>query len=237
VWKAEWNQAVVAAKVTGCPTGFPAKEITLLERAQGEHSVKLLGQELDAEKGTVILMELCDGSLQEHIEDTVGPGRSMPCGDYQRMLAQILKGLCTLHARGIVFGDLKPDNLLMRHGRIIFADFGDARDVWGPLDKEAGWGSPKYHACPDVMRRDMTYASDMWMFAQTAVHLWLGQEPPENPAPIPNACPVRKLLMKCFIVTPTRRPTAQEAYMHCQRIDEKGPRRRTMARKRTAART
>ena len=82
--------------------------------------------------------------------------------------------------KGIIFNDLKPDNLLMANGRILFSDFGDARysqedySLW-PVDA-IGWGSPMYHSRPDVIGKNITVASDMWMLAQTSGHMWSGIE-------------------------------------------------------------
>merc|ERR1711998_247108 len=52
VWKAEYKGELVAAKTTGCPTGFRAEELALLQRAQGNHAVQLLGVEEGTSKGT-----------------------------------------------------------------------------------------------------------------------------------------------------------------------------------------
>lgn len=52
VWQATWRGTQVAAKVTGCPTGFRAEELVILRLAQGSHTVKLLSEERSTVKGT-----------------------------------------------------------------------------------------------------------------------------------------------------------------------------------------
>jgi len=217
VWKAEYKGQLVAAKVTECPTGFRADELGLLRRAQGEYTVRMIAEEDDTTKGTAIIMELCDGSLHDSIE-RAKPGRCE--GEFLVQLEKVLQGLVRLHEEGIIFGDLKPDNLLLKGDRIVFADFGDARDAkedtrWRSVH-EMGWGSPMYHARPDVMKQTLTPASDMWMFAQTAIHLWSCAEARSNPSPMPSDIPLRELIQQCLSPTAFSRPTAQDALRCCQ---------------------
>merc|ERR1712054_674439 len=91
VWKAEYEGKIVAAKTTGCPTGFRAQELELLKRAQGEHTVKLIAVEEGTVKGTAIIMELCDGNLQDLCKEQ----RSKEA--FLAELEQILLGLVSLH--------------------------------------------------------------------------------------------------------------------------------------------
>lgn len=211
VWKSEYKGAPVAVKVTSCPTGFREEELELLKKNQGEHVVELIAVEQTV-KGTAIIMELCDGSLQDQIFMGL-------CDDEEAFLStccSILEGLCAIHATGTVFGDLKPDNLLVRTGgKLLFADFGDARDAKQDHSRrpvnELGWGSPMYHARPDVMKKNITCASDIWMFAQTAIHLWQQQPATSNPSPMPYDIPMIELLQQCLSVNHQERPSAEVA--------------------------
>lgn len=211
VWKGEYRGSPVAVKVTSCPTGFREEELELLRKNQGAHVVKLIAVEQTV-KGTAIIMELCEGSLQDQISKGHCDGEEA----FLSTCCSILEGLCAIHETGTIFGDLKPDNILVRMGgELLFADFGDARD--GKRDhsrrlvNELGWGSPMYHARPDVMKKNITYASDIWMFAQTAIHLWQQQPATFNPSPMPHDIPMIELLQQCLSVNPSDRPTAEVA--------------------------
>jgi len=221
VFKAKYRGQEVAAKVTQCPSGFRDEELTCLRRAQGAHAVRLLGEEKATPKGTAILMELCEENVQQRIERHQKSGRAVTVEDFLHDVEDILQGLVWLHNQEIIFGDLKPDNLLItKEGRLVFADFGDARDVSSctPHNRavhEMGWGSPMYHARPDVMSQSLTYASDIWMFAQTAIHLWSREEARCNPSPLPSDIPLLNSLRACFLSNPSQRPTAAQLLEEC----------------------
>lgn len=220
VWKAEYQGELVAAKVTQCPTGFRDEEVALLRRAQGKHAVRLIAEEHNTPKGTAIIMELCEGSLIDRMQRLSACGEPRCEERFLLELCAILEGLAALHDQGIMFGDLKPDNLLVQGDRILFADFGDARDMKTERRArsvhEEAWGSPMYHARPDVMRQKLSCASDMWMFAQTAIHMWEGQTAQANPSPLPEELPLRELFEACHREEPSRRPTAHEALQMCR---------------------
>jgi len=220
VWKAEYRGELVAAKFTRCPTGFRDEEVSLLRRAQGDHTVRLIAEEHGTPKGTAIIMELCEGSLNDQVELAKAQREPKSVDRFLHELCTILEGVTALHEQGIMFGDLKPDNLLVQGDQLLFADFGDARDVWAerrarPVHEEA-WGSPMYHARPDVMRQKLSCASDMWMFAQTAIHMWDRQAAKVNPSPLPEDIPLRELFEACHQQDPAKRPSAREALEVCR---------------------
>jgi len=146
-------------------------------------------------------------------------------GEFLNVMVQILEALEYFHRTGIIFGDLKPDNLLFDpdRNRIVFADFGDARLVSEAgkrcLDPHAmGWGNPSYHAKPDVMAMSLSVKSDMWMLAQTAVHLWTGAQPMSNPAQLPADIPLKALLKDCLSQQGASRPDASSMLQEVRRM-------------------
>ena len=68
-----------------------------------------------------IVTELCNGgTLKEAIrhQGPLGEEKSLA------LLAQILKGMCGLVAKGIIHRDLKPANILFHNGQAKIIDFG-----------------------------------------------------------------------------------------------------------------
>jgi len=216
VWRARHKGQLCAAKITKCPTGFRSEELALLKKAQGPHTVPLIALEEMTPKGTAIVMALAERSL----DDKVKGRRRATEKEFLHEVHQVLQGLDWLHKNGIIFGDVKPDNMLIHEGRIVFADFGDARDATvrdtRPVH-EQGWGSPMYHAKPDVMQQRMTVKSDLWMMGQTAIHLWSGQPANCNPSPIPSDIPLKSLVQRCLSSKPDGRPSAAEALAECSK--------------------
>jgi len=146
-----------------------------------------------------------------------GPGGGLALPAFLKAMGQITEALEEFHARGILFGDLKPDNLLIdpESRRIVFADFGDARWVSEQNIKcvdphSMGWGNPQYHAKPDVIAKRLSVKSDMWMLAQTAAHLWTGLQPATNPVHLQQNIPLRKTLEACLSQNAANRPTATQ---------------------------
>ena len=81
---------------------------------------------------------------------------------------------------------------------------------------ELGWGSPNYHARPDVIAMELSPASDLWMLAQTMVHIWTRQPASTNPSQLPGYMPLRKLLARCLSPSPSERPSANQVFQHAQ---------------------
>ena len=69
---------------------------------------------------------------------------------WRRLVDELLQGLAYAHARGIVHGDVKPENILLPlHGDLKVLDFGFARSVYSPGLEKFG-GTPGYMA-PEVI--------------------------------------------------------------------------------------
>jgi len=230
VWKATYEGKTIAAKVTECPTGFPDNELKILKKAQGKFAVQLIAEEDKTPKGMCIVMKLCDGSLEDQVKAASrgskrGPAGGMNAQAFLRAMQQIAEALEDLHRRGIIFGDLKPDNLLIDPDsrRIVFADFGDARLVSESTTRytdphACGWGNPSYHAKPDVMAMHLSVKSDMWMLAQTAAHLWTGSQPATNPVHLPKNIPMRAILEACLSQNEHNRPTAAQVLAEVRKL-------------------
>jgi hypothetical protein len=99
----------------------------------------------------LLAMELCaGGSLAARFKQ----GRFEPVVSWRRAV-ELFDVLATLHAEGVVHGDLKPGNLLARHtfddplDPMVISDFGVARLIHAsgaPGDESPRWGTPVYMA-------------------------------------------------------------------------------------------
>lgn len=61
---------------------------------------------------------------------------TLPAGEVERLLADVLSGLADVHAAGYVHRDIKPGNLMLRpDGSAVVLDFGAARQAVGQRSK------------------------------------------------------------------------------------------------------
>ena len=62
------------------------------------------------------------------LADAIANTQAKPCKEEQEfvmgLLLDVLRGLKTLHDKGIVHRDLQPRNVLVRDGRAVLVDFG-----------------------------------------------------------------------------------------------------------------
>jgi len=117
--------------------------------------------------------------------------------------AQVAEGLAYAHARGIVHRDLKPANLLRtRDGVVKIADFGIARAAEETRVTQIGTvlGTLRYLSPEQAEGRDVGPEADVYSLGVVLDEL-LTEQPRS----------VRRLLDRCRLRDPRRRPTAADA--------------------------
>ncbi|DBB18151.1 hypothetical protein WJX82_009716 [Trebouxia sp. C0006] len=91
--------------------------------------------------------------------------------------ANVLLALEHLHSRGLVYRDLKPENLLLdAQGYCKVADFGFAKKI-GADKTYTICGTPDYQAPEVIMRRGTTKAADYWALGVLIFEMLVGDPP------------------------------------------------------------
>ncbi|KXZ53260.1 hypothetical protein GPECTOR_7g1154 [Gonium pectorale] len=190
---------------------------------------------------TVVIMEEMDrGSLHRCIHNGIFQPTSSHLHKRHRVraivrtLLEVAQGMAHLHSAGLVHGDLKPANVLLKsNSRDVrefvakVSDFGVTRAMADGVNQAtvstSDWGTVIYTA-PEVFNGKAGPPSDVFSFGVLTWHLTTGQMPHEDinpfavmlavsrgelelewPASVPR--PLRKLGRLCMQFEPSARPT------------------------------
>ena len=129
----------VAAKVVRGP-GVARLAVEQAHRVDHPHVLPTLGWAAE-DDAALIATELVDGGSVRDLLARCGP---LPGPLVALLLGQLLEALTAVHATGLVHGDVKPANLLLRAGprpHLLLADFGTAARAGVP---SAVSGTPSF---------------------------------------------------------------------------------------------
>jgi len=123
-----------------------------------------------------IVMPKCSGGeLFELLINEV----DVPLGECKRIMREILVALNDLHSRGLVHGDVKPENLMFDKSEktVKLIDF-DTCEPWAPNSRKQTriQGSPMYIA-PEVLEGKASPQSDLFSVGVILFLLMMGEMP------------------------------------------------------------
>ena len=92
--------------------------------------------------------------------------------------AEILLGLKALHKGGVVYRDLKPENVLLdRRGHVVLTDFGLSKPDAKHLLLRTFCGTAEYLAPEILQGQPYDFAVDLWSFGTMVYEMLLGVVP------------------------------------------------------------
>jgi hypothetical protein len=125
----------------------------------------------------LLVMELIDGTNVRRLLRDAG---RLPAATAVPIAGDVLAGLASLHARGVVHRDVKPANVLVRRQdlHVKLSDFGLALDL-GALRSRPGavGGTPAYMAPEVVAGEPAQPAADVFALGVTLFEMLTGQLP------------------------------------------------------------
>jgi serine/threonine-protein kinase len=100
------------------------------------------------------------GTLRQRLRERPD---GLPPAELRATARSLLDALRHVHAAGIVHGDLKPSNLLLRApGQVVLADFGSAELTGGPRAAAGAAGTPLYFAPEQFLGAPSSPATDLY---------------------------------------------------------------------------
>nr|XP_023020015.1 cGMP-dependent protein kinase, isozyme 1-like [Leptinotarsa decemlineata] len=129
------------------------------------------------QKYIYFLMESClGGDLWSMLQKQ--KNRRFEEKDARFICACVLEAFDYLHSRGVIFRDLKPENLLIAlNGYIKLTDFGFAKKLSGQSKTFTFAGTPEYVAPEIVLNRGHNRAVDYWAYGAFIFEMLTGRTP------------------------------------------------------------
>ncbi|PAA75113.1 hypothetical protein BOX15_Mlig031621g3 [Macrostomum lignano] len=149
-------------------------ERTILFNARSNFICRLYKTFRDA-KFVYMLMEVCLGGEVWTVLRNVG---NFDESTSRFVVACVLEAFQHLHDRGIIFRDLKPENLLLdNQGYVKLCDFGFAKAI-GPGKKTWTFcGTPEYVSPEVILNKGHSFPTDIWQIGILLFELLTGSPP------------------------------------------------------------
>jgi serine/threonine protein kinase len=113
------------------------------------------------------------GSLRQVVDQQ---GR-LPAPIASKYVSELAKALTEIHARGVVHGDLKPSNVVVREDHTpILIDFGSSSSATA-LSQDARTGATPPFAAPETVTSQVSPQSDVYSLGAVLFYLLTGHNP------------------------------------------------------------
>jgi serine/threonine protein kinase len=155
-------------------------EMQLVAQLSHPNIVTAYDAQRDGER-TFLAMEFCDGQNLRQVVRLRGPlAPGLAC----ELMRQAATGLWHAHQRGLVHGDIKPDNLLLAGSTLKILDFGLARLHRLPAGNDPANSKTPAGGTPDFMAPELATEpqradprSDLYSLGATFYFVLTGQPP------------------------------------------------------------
>lgn len=144
-------------------------EHRILSMFSNPHIVKCI-EKIESQENIFLILELVPGiDLFQHIKI-----KRLKLWEIKKTTQQIIKTLEMIHGNGIVYRDLKPENLIITEtGEIVFIDFGLCKVINDDKTRTL-CGSVEYMA-PEIIKGEAySYPVDFWALGILVYELFTG---------------------------------------------------------------
>ncbi|ETI32916.1 AGC protein kinase [Phytophthora nicotianae P10297] len=153
-------------------------EKKVLEKLGGHPFIVKLYSSFQTDRDLNFVLEYCQGGeLFFHLQQQFS--QKFDENTTRFYAAEVLAALSELHSNGVVYRDLKPENVLLdAQGHVKLADFGFAKQDMGPGQRTYSFcGSPEYLSPEMVKKNGHGMETDMWSFGCFIYELLTGSPP------------------------------------------------------------
>uniref|UniRef100_A0A3B3QXY2 cGMP-dependent protein kinase n=1 Tax=Paramormyrops kingsleyae TaxID=1676925 RepID=A0A3B3QXY2_9TELE len=157
-------------------------EKQIMQEAHSDFIVRLYRTFKDS-KYLYMLMEAClGGELWTILRDRYGSFEDATTRFYT---ACVVEAFAYLHSKGIIYRDLKPENLILDHrGYAKLVDFGFAKKIGFGKKTWTFCGTPEYVAPEIILNKGHDISADYWSLGILMYELLTGSPPFSGPDPM-----------------------------------------------------
>src|ERR1700691_4593446 len=193
VWSAQDTDLdrLVALKFLTSETfaGLDPQQITREAKAASalnHHGIVTIHEVVQSGSTAALVMELVEGKPLREV-----CGKPMPIPDVLDIILQIAEALAAAHAGGVIHGDIKPENILLRPDHYVkLLDFGLARKVTTQtiaLGSSPALGTLRYMSPEQARAEPLSPASDVFSLGLVLYELLAGRHAFPASSPLDTA--------------------------------------------------